>query len=311
MYNSAFRRPVSAALAIAGSALLAAAGTVPASADDGADQERSGSASATVLRTALDVSLLNGGVSLPLSVVLNEVDATADGESADETLLTATLDGVDGGQPFEVLRADVASSTAEVADTAAHAESSLTNAAVQLPGLSALPLLEVDVVSARAHCAVGEEPVAETTMPAVVSVLGRDVTLASEGTTEVDVPGVGQVTLSLSQRDTDATSAAATALDLSVEVNPLDLNVATVSGQVTLAEAACVTPAAEETAEEPEPEGPEPQSWDERDEPATDLAETGGGSQTPYVIGGAAVLLGLGVGTVLIARRRMAAGRNV
>ncbi|WP_062211032.1 SCO1860 family LAETG-anchored protein [Streptomyces sp. NBRC 109706] len=310
MYNSAFRRPVSAALAIAGSALLAAAGTVPASADEGADQERSGSASATVLRTALEVSLLNGGVSLPLTVVLNEVDATTDGEHADETLLTATLDGVDDGQPFEVLRAEVAGSTAEVADTAAHAESSLTDAAVQLPGLSALPLVELDVISARAHCAVGEEPVAETTMPAAVSVLGQEVALTSEGRTEVDVPGVGQVTLTLSERRTDATSAAATALDLNVEVNPLDLNVATVTGQVTLAEAACVTPVAEETAEEPAPEGPEPQSWDERDEPTTDLAQTGGGSHTPYVIGGAAVLLALGAGTVLVARRRTAAGRN-
>ena len=318
MYNSAFRRSISLALTAGCGALLAAAG--PAVADEGSAGETSGTAGAAVLRTALDVSLLDGTVGLPLSLTLNEVDAPAeapadapaDGSAADETLLTATLDGVADGRPFDVLRAEVASAEAAVEETAATADSELAGARVHLPGLGALSLIELSAVHARAHCAVGEQPVAETTVPATATVLGQDVTLDSTGRTEVDVPGVGQVSLTLGQRAVTDASAAATALELAVDINPLDLDVATVTGSVTLVEAACTTPAAAPAPEEEQPAppaGPEPQSWSEGERPA-DLARTGGSSATPYVVGGALALLGLGAGTVFVARRRAAGARD-
>ncbi|MDT0265180.1 SCO1860 family LAETG-anchored protein [Streptomyces sp. DSM 44915] len=319
MYNSALRLPVSLALGAACGVLLTAP---PAVADDGPGQETEGSASAAVLRTALDVSLLDGTARLPLTLALNEVHAPADAASADETLLTATLDGVADGRPFEVLAAEVASAEATVDQDAASAETALVDASVHLPGLAALPLLELTAVSARAHCPAGAAPTAETEMPATATVLGRDVTLDSSGSTEVAVPGVGQVTLTLGHREANEADAAATALDLAVEIDPLELNVATVSGRITLAEARCQAPAATEDEERPatepaaeeqpaaeEPEGPRPDSWRES-EPAADLAETGGSSNTPYLVGGALALLGVGLGTVFFARRRALGARD-
>ncbi|GAA3885335.1 SCO1860 family LAETG-anchored protein [Streptomyces sedi] len=309
MFNSAFGRSISLALVAGCGALLA--GATPAVADEGPEGETHGTANAAVLRTTLDVSLLDGAANLPLNLALNEVSAPADGSQADETLLTATLDGVADGRPFDVLRAEVAGAEATADGSAATADSELVGARVQLPGLGALSLIELSAVHSRAHCAVGETPVAETTVPASATVLGREVTLDSTGETRLEVPGVGEVTLALGQRETTDTSAAATALELAVEINPLELNVATVSGRVTLAEAACTTPvgapAPEEESEEPdaeEPEGPAPQSGGER--PAGDLAETGGGSATPYVVGGGLALLAVGAGTVVLARRRAA-----
>lgn len=83
----------------AGPAVLAGAGSAHATTDHGR-------ASAVVLRTGLDVSLLNKTVNVPLAVSLNEVQAP---RSAERTALSARLDGVDGGRPFSVLAADVAS----------------------------------------------------------------------------------------------------------------------------------------------------------------------------------------------------------
>jgi hypothetical protein len=309
--NSACRRTAAALLAT--SALLAPA--VPAFADDGRAADE-GAASAAVLRAGLDVSLLNDGVQVPLEVSLNEVTAPAGGGTADDTLLTAHLDGVNQGRPFEMLHAEAASATATTGASGATAEASLANARVHLPGLPLLSLIEVDAVSARAACLPGEDPVAETVMPAAITALGQDVTLTSEGTTTVAAPGVGEVALTLSSRETDDTSAAATALELSVTVDPLALNVAAVSGTVTLVEATCVTPAADYTAGAEEPvaepvddgraaapaEGARPQTAGE----SADLADTGGGSATPYVIGGALGLLVAGGATLAVTRRRRA-----
>ncbi|WP_129838964.1 SCO1860 family LAETG-anchored protein [Streptomyces sp. RFCAC02] len=330
MYNSAIRRPV--AVAIATAAAFLGAGAPVATADDGTEPA-GGTASAAVLRTGLNVSLLNRAIELPLNVVLNEVSAPDAGGTADETLLTARLDGVAGDQPFEVLSAEVASATAtsDEQDGAA-ADVSLTNASVHLPGLPGLSLVELGVVEASAVCRPGEAPVADTTMPATVTVLGQEVELAATGSVDVDVPGVGEVTLDLSRTETNDTDASAAALDLSVEVDPLDLGVAEVTGRVTLAEASCTAPAGggdsgasggsggeeepepgDDTSEEPpadtggsaggeDTEGTRPQGG--RDESGADLAETGGGSATPLVVGGAAVLLAAGTATVLITRRR-------
>ncbi|NEC26747.1 hypothetical protein G3I20_09295, partial [Streptomyces sp. SID8111] len=266
-----------------------------------------GSASAAVLRTGLDVALLNKSVHAPLAVSLNAVEAP---ESAQKTTLTATLDGVHGGKPFSVLRAEVADARASVEEAKAEASTTLAKARVHVPGLPLLSLIELEKVTSKAVCEAGKTPLASATLPGSVTVLGKRVTLTSEGTTEVEVPGVGEVKLELSKTETTSRTAAATALRLQVAVNPAKLNVAEVDGTVTLAEAKCETPAAaEEEQEAAAPETEEkaaPAGQDAGDvqpqgarakEAAADeanLAETGGDSTTPYIAGGAVALLAAG-----------------
>ncbi|MFF2326156.1 MULTISPECIES: SCO1860 family LAETG-anchored protein [unclassified Streptomyces] len=200
-----------------------------------------GKASAVVLRTALDVSLLNKTIDVPLKVTLNDVQAPAD---ADRTALSVRLDGVDGGRPFSVLSADVATARATVGKHRAEGYSNLAKARVHVPGLPVLSLIEVEKVTSKAVCEAGRKPVAESNVLGHVSVLGKKITLTAGGTTQVRVPGVGEVTLDLSKTQTTSRTAAAAALRLKVSVNPLKLNVADVQGEVTLAEATCETPKA-------------------------------------------------------------------
>ncbi|MFF3256525.1 SCO1860 family LAETG-anchored protein [Actinacidiphila glaucinigra] len=234
------RRPAAAlgaAVALAAGAL--ALGPATPAAATGGTHGSSGKAGAVVLRTGLDVSLLRKSVDVPLNLTLNEVHAPA---SADETALTATLDGVDRGRPFSVLRADVATARATVGRHKAEGYAKLVKARVNLPGLPLLGLVKADLISARATCAAGRKPVADVEMPGHVVVLGKRVAVSAGGTTLVKVPGVGEVRLDLAKRTVTSRSAAATALELSVEVNPLKLGVAEVSGTVTLAGATCETP---------------------------------------------------------------------
>ncbi|CAL9564459.1 hypothetical protein SUDANB171_04688 [Streptomyces sp. enrichment culture] len=322
VYNSAFRR---SAVLLATAALLGAAG--PAYATTGGDStgeehDGRGSARATVLRTGLDVGLLNRTVQLPLELTLNEVNAPETEGTADKTALSATLDGVDGGRPFQVLRADVASASATATADGTEAEVSLAEAKIHVPGLPLLSVVELEAVTARAVCATGAAPVAEANLGASVTVLGKEITLTTGGSTTVDVPGVGSVQLDLSRTETTTDTAAASALDLQISVNPLKLNVAEVEGRITLAEVGCTTPdgtrdpgeeeepereAPEPPAEEeqPEPQGPSTQTGDrsEVDQRTPDLAATGGDPRTPYLAGSAIALLG-GGGILLVARRR-------
>ncbi|MGA5283679.1 SCO1860 family LAETG-anchored protein [Streptomyces griseoincarnatus] len=287
---------------------VALAGAAPAYATEG-----HGHASASVLRTDLDVSLLNKSVQVPLTVSLNEVEAP---NSARKTALTATLDGVDRGRPFSVLRAEVADAVATVEGDRAEASTTLADARLQVPGLPLLSLVELEAVGSKAVCETGRTPHASVTLPAAVTVLGKRVSLSAGGPTHVDVPGVGSVRLDLSTTGTTSSTAAATALKLEVSVNPAKLNVAEVEGRLTLAESRCETPAA--AAEEPEAVAPEAPEAPEKAEPAvepqgaragqaapaeTNLAETGGDSATPYVAAGAVALLAAGGGAVLLSRR--------
>ncbi|AXI86069.1 hypothetical protein SAM9427_09285 [Streptomyces sp. ETH9427] len=287
---------------------VALAGAAPAYATEG-----HGHASASVLRTDLDVSLLNKSVQVPLTVSLNEVEAP---NSARQTALTATLDGVDRGRPFSVLRAEVADAVATVEGDRAEASTTLADARLQVPGLPLLSLVELEAVGSKAVCETGRTPHASVTLPAAVTVLGKRVSLSAGGPTHVDVPGVGSVRLDLSTTGTTSSTAAATALKLEVSVNPAKLNVAEVEGRLTLAESRCETPAA--AAEEPEAAAPEAPEAPEKAEPAvepqgaragqaapaeTNLAETGGDSATPYVAAGAVALLAAGGGAVLLSRR--------
>ncbi|WP_239081342.1 SCO1860 family LAETG-anchored protein, partial [Streptomyces coelicoflavus] len=241
MNGNTFRMParrlavVAAATALAGGpAALAGAASAHATGDHGR-------ASATVLRTGLDVSLLNKTVNVPLAVTLNEVQAP---QSAEKTALTARLDGVDGGKPFSVLRADVAEAKATATAGKSEGTTTLARARLHVPGLPLLSVIEVQEVTSTATCEAGKKPVADADLLGPVTVLGKKVTLTTGGTTDVKVPGVGEVRLDLSKEETTSRTAAATALELKVHVNPLDLNVAEVDGTVTLAKATCESPAA-------------------------------------------------------------------
>ncbi|MGW2962022.1 SCO1860 family LAETG-anchored protein [Streptomyces sp. NPDC001220] len=300
MNSDTFRMPArrlatiaTATALVAGPAALAGAGAAHATTDQGR-------AGAVVLRTGLDVSLLDKTVNVPLAVSLNQVQAP---QSADRTALTATLDGVDGGKPFSVLGAEAASARATVSDSLAEGSVHLVHARLHLPGLPLLSLVELDTVTSRATCETGKQPVASANVLGAVTVLGKRVTLSAGGPTDVKVPGVGEVRLDLSKRETTSTTAAASALELKVSVNPLKLNVADVEGTLTLAKATCETP-------------PDPAAPSDPADPVTDvkpqgapaketkLAETGGSSMTPYAVGGALALVVSGGGTLLLARRR-------
>ncbi|MFD8297313.1 SCO1860 family LAETG-anchored protein [Streptomyces bauhiniae] len=318
MNSDNFRMPARRLAALATAAALTAAPLLlsarPAHATGGHGHGR---ASAAVLRAGLDVSLLHHTADVPLTLSLNEVQAPG---TADRTALSARLDGVNQGRPFSVLRADVASARATATDERAEGSVRLTDARLHVPGLPLLSLIEVGTVTARATCAAGEEPEAEANVLGAVTVLGKRTTLTAGGPTEVRVPGVGEVRLDLAEHRTTSGTAAATALRLKVSVNPLRLNVAEVTGTVTLAEASCETPAGEETPSEapesaepaaPESAAPEPEESGEAPAPQVEpqgtqsnLAETGGSSATPYIAGGALALLLLGGGAVTVARRR-------
>ncbi|MEV7492703.1 SCO1860 family LAETG-anchored protein [Streptomyces anulatus] len=329
-----------AALAVAAGpvALLAAvpAHAAPATPTTGGE----GRASAVVLRTGLDVSLLNKSVQVPLKVTLNEVQAPA---SAEKTALSVNVDGVEGGAPVSVLRADVATANATVDEHRAESYTNLAKARIHVPGLPVLSLIEVEKVTSKAVCEVGRKPVAESNVLGHVAVLGKKVTLSAGGPTRVAVPGVGEVSLDLSKTVTTERTAAATALQLKVSVNPLNLNVAEVEGEVTLAEATCETPKGPKTPEKPgstdggstggstdggstdggSTGGGGDTGGDQGDggtsggdvktqtgsdtgtaPTGANLAETGGSSTTPYIAGGAALLLAVGAGATVLARRR-------
>ncbi|MFD5628047.1 SCO1860 family LAETG-anchored protein [Streptomyces sp. NPDC127072] len=298
-YN--FRMPARRCAAVAAVTVLAAgpaalAGAVSAHATD--DTAEEGRASAVVLRTGLDVSLLNRTVNVPLAVALNEVQAP---RSAERTALTARLDGVDGGKPFSVLGAEVATAKATVSPTKAEGSTELAHAKVHVPGLPLLSLIEVESVTSKATCEAGRKPVATSNVLGAVTVLGKKVTLSAGGPTVVNVPAVGEVRLDLSKTETTSRTAAASALELKVSINPLKLNVAEVEGTLTLAGATCEAPPA--PAAPASPEAPVADVKPQGAPAEAGLAETGGGSTTPYVVGSAAVLLAAGGGAMLLGRR--------
>lgn len=207
---------------------------------------------------------------------------------------------MNGGQPFSVLSADVATAKATVSATKAEGYTNLAHVRLHVPGLPLLSLIEVDAVTSKATCEAGKAPVATSQLPGAVTLLGKRVTVTASGPTEVQVPGVGSVRLDLSKTSTTSRTAAATALQLKVSVNPLKLNVADVEGTVTLAQATCEAP---EVASTPSAD-PAPDVKPQGAPAEAGLAETGGSSMTPYIAGGAVLLLALGGAAVITARRR-------
>ncbi|MGW4232635.1 SCO1860 family LAETG-anchored protein [Streptomyces sp. NPDC004980] len=377
--NSNTFRLAALAVAAAPVALLVAVPAQAATATTPATPAGShGKATAVVLRAGLDVSLLNKAVHVPLNAALNEVRAPA---SAERTALSVEVDGAEKGRPVRLLKADVATADATADAHRAEGYTNLVRARVHVPGLPLLSLIEVEKVTSRALCEVGRKPVAESDVLGHVKVLGKRIRLTSGGTTNVEVPGVGEVTLDLSKTHTTTRTAAATALQLRVSVNPLDLNVADVQGEITLAGATCETPKGGGSGDGGSDNGGstdggsdggstdggsdsggstdggtdagtsgtggstggsgdtsggntsgtggkddgdtsgtggkddgdgkgdggdvKTQTGAEAAAPAGgDLAETGSSSSTPYIAGGAALLLAVGAGATVVARRR-------
>lgn len=293
MNSNTLRLPAAVLLATGAVALLTAP---PALATDGGGDR--GASGAVVLRTGLDVGLLNKAVHVPLKATLNEVSAPA---AAEKTALTVTLDGAEQGQPVNVLKADVATAKATADETGARAEANLAHARVHVPGLPLLSLIEVEKVTSKAVCEPGKQPVATSNVLGTVTALGKKVTLTAGGPTKIEVPGVGLVSLELSGTQTTSTTAAAAALRLKVSVNPLNLNVAQVDGEIVLAEAHCTSPkTAAKPAAKPDVK---PQTAVVTGSTQANLAETGAGSVTPWVAGGALLLLGAGAGALVLTRR--------
>ncbi|MDV5144785.1 SCO1860 family LAETG-anchored protein [Streptomyces sp. SBC-4] len=335
MNSNTFRAPVRRTAAAATVAALAV-GPVLLAAPAAHATGGEGRATAVVLRAGLDVSLLGETVKVPVRTSLNEVKAP---ETESETALTVKVQGAEGGKPIDILAADVATSKATVDEAKAEGYVNLVKAQVHVPGLPKLSLIEVEKVTSKALCEVGKKPVAESNVLGHVTVLGKKTTLSTGGRTQVTVPGIGQVTLDLSRTSTTSRTAAATALELKVEVDPLKLGVAKVDGTVTLAEATCETPEGPAPTQEPtkEPteqptERPTEQPTQEPSErpseqptqkptaePSTDggvktnnggttptenLAETGGSSSTTYIAAGALALLVAGGGALAVTRSR-------
>ncbi|WP_030322634.1 SCO1860 family LAETG-anchored protein [Streptomyces flavochromogenes] len=327
MNSNTFRMPVRRTAAAATVAALAV-GPVLLAAPAAQATGGEGRATAVVLRTGLDVSLLDKTVDVPLRASLNEVEAP---ETENETALSVKVRGAEGGKPIDILAADVATSKATVDEQKAEGYVNLVKARVHVPGIPLLSLIEVQKVTSKALCEVGKKPVAESNVLGHVTVFGKKTTLSTAGRTQVDVPGVGKVTLDLSRTSTTSRTAAATALELKVEVDPLKLGVAEVNGTVTLAEATCETPKGTAPTEQPtgkpteqptqEPgerpsEQPAQQPSVEPSDaggiktdnggttPTQNLAETGGSSTTPYIAGGALALLVAGGGALALTRSR-------
>ncbi|SEK95622.1 LAETG motif-containing sortase-dependent surface protein [Streptacidiphilus jiangxiensis] len=224
-----FAMPFAVSGALAAVSLLGVA--EPAHATGG-----SGTAAATTAEVALDVKLLNS-VDIPVDVSLNKLTAPASRSGAALTAVVGS--GVEADRPVNLLMAQVGQTDATVDAHGSHAAVNLVDAHLHLPGLPLTDLLGVRAVSAVADCPAHGMPTASAELAGEVTVLGLHVHLSVDGVTKVPVPALGEVDLKLSQHSTTSDSAAATALELDVNVNPLALNVAAVSGKIVLADVSC------------------------------------------------------------------------
>ncbi|GAA2152435.1 SCO1860 family LAETG-anchored protein [Kitasatospora kazusensis] len=274
-----------------------------------------GRASAVTAELRLDVSLLDKAADVPVDIALNKVETPA--QSAG-TLLTAKVDGVDRERPVTLVDAEAGKSVTRADAHGTAASVTLVGAAVHAPGLPLTALLGLDALSASVTCPVDGPPTAQVGALARVTVLGRSVKPGLYGPTHVDVPGIGSVDLQFSRHTTTSTTAAASALEVQVALNPLNLNVAKVTGRITVASVSCEKPtagsAAPSTAPAVQPSAgpsglPAPASVQAgRALPAADarsLAFTGS-SGTGTLLAGSGVLLAVGAAALRVTRRRRA-----
>ncbi len=292
-----------------------------------------GTAAATTAWVGLDVKLLNGGVDVPVALALNEIRAPGD-TSRTAASLSARIDGVEGGS-LELVRSDVGRTSATADADGSRASVDLLHARLRLPGLPFTDVLGLDEVSAVASCPAAGRPSSSADILGRVTLLGRPVRLTAYGPVRVAVPGIGSVALGLSEHRSDSDSAAASALRLTVSVNPLKLNVAQVTGTVTLGQVSCRKAAAtgggpgsggsgatgsggaaggpQRSAPASAPVGgasPTPVGEAAVAARTTRLAESGGGGGAGYLVAAGAVLVALGAAVSLGVRRRRRAARR-
>ncbi|MFD8318414.1 SCO1860 family LAETG-anchored protein [Kitasatospora purpeofusca] len=198
-----------------------------------------GKARAVTAELDLDVRLLNNAVDVPVNVSLNKVESPA---QRDGTVLTAKVDGVDQSGPVTLVKADVGKSVTRTDAKGATASVTLADADVHAPGLPGTTLLGLEALTATATCPVDGQPTADVVAPAKLTVLGKSVTVSLYGPTKVDVPLVGSVSVEFSKKTTTSTTAAASALEVQVAVDPLNLNVAKVTGTIRIASVSCEKP---------------------------------------------------------------------
>ncbi|MFF4340079.1 SCO1860 family LAETG-anchored protein [Kitasatospora sp. NPDC001540] len=306
-----------AASALAVSALTVGLPVSSASAADAAagTPAKPGRASAVTAELALDVTLLNA-VDVPVDVALNRVESPAQRDGA---VLTAKVDGVDGGRPVTLVKAEVGRSVAKVDDELASASVKLVDADVHVPGLPLTTLLGLEAMSAQASCPVDGPPTADVTAPAKLTVLGRSVTVGLNSPTHVDVPAIGSVDVEFAKKTVTSSTAAASALEVKVVLNPLNLNVAKVSGTVRVASVSCekpvaaVVPAAVSSPPASSPAASAPASAQNRAVPAAageQLASTGSSGTTALAAGGGTLLVAGGAAVWMTRRRRAAHARH-
>ncbi|GAA0697500.1 hypothetical protein GCM10010193_60530 [Kitasatospora atroaurantiaca] len=292
--------------AAAGLAATALAVTLPVSVAHAAGPAPSpGRARAVTAEVALDVSLLNKTLDVPVDIALNKVESPAHRADA---MLTAKVDGVDQGRPVTLVKADVGKSTTRADGHGTAASVQLVGADVHAPGMPLTTLLGLEALSAEVTCPVDGQPTAKVTSPARITVLGKSVALGLNGPTHVEVPAVGSVDIQFSKRTTTSTTAAASALEVQVDVNPLKLNVAKVTGTITVASVSCEKPVPAATP----PASPSAATTAARAVTAGDteaLASTGS-SGTGTVLAAAGTLLAVGAVALRMTRRRRTHARR-
>ncbi|WP_441249746.1 SCO1860 family LAETG-anchored protein [Kitasatospora sp. McL0602] len=292
------------AAALAATALTLPSTAAHATAETG-QTGRTGRASAVTAELALRVSLLDKAVDVPVDIALNKVESPAQHSGA---LLTAKVAGVDQQGPVTLVQAKVGTSSTHADASGSGASVTLADADVHAPGLPVTTLIGLEALSAEVSCPVDGQPTAKVTAPARLTVLGRSVTLGLNGPTHVAVPGIGSVDVEFSRRTTTSGTAAATALDIQVDVNPLKLNVAKVTGRITIASVACEKPVPAPAATAPTPPAVSAAPSTAAARPVTTavtpvLASTGA-SGTLTLLGSAAGLLAAGAVALRVTRRR-------
>ncbi len=305
-----FAAPVLAATVLAVALPLPTA----AAAEAAGTPAQPGAASAVTARLALDVTLLNT-VNVPVDVALNKVESPA---RRDGAMLTAKVDGVDGGRPVTLVKAEVGASVTKADDKLATASVQLVDADVHVPGLPLTTLLGLEAMSAEANCPVDGQPTANVTAPARLTVLGRSVTVGLNSPTHVEVPAIGTVDVEFARKTVTSSTAAASALEVKIALNPLNLNVAKVSGTVTVASVSCRKPvpavvpaAASSPAPSTAPSAPAAaQNRAVPKEAGAELAYTGSSGSTVLAAGGGTLLVAGGAAVWMTRRRRAAHARH-
>ncbi|PNG16883.1 SCO1860 family LAETG-anchored protein [Streptomyces cahuitamycinicus] len=328
------------ALAIGGALAVGPAYAVPADEYSGS----TGKATAATARADLKVAVEGVG-DVPVKKSLNDLSAPGD---AQQTLLTAEVNGVNKGQPTTLVKAKVAHSSVKADAHWSVGHAKLVGVRAYAPGLPTNPLLAADLVKATASCETGKKPTAKAALADNVTVLGKPVPVNGPGDQHVEVPGVGTVDLVLENETTTDSTGAATALRLKYTVTPAKLGVVKASGEIVLAEATCAMPGASgadhdgsdsdgasgdgsgsgaeggSSDDQSAAESADPKSAQDTEnaiaagnQPNTqtgddglNLAETGGNAATPVIAGaGGALILG-GAAAVYLMRRRRTTQNN-